>query len=287
MTAGFEPLPAREQGPLPALPYDRWPDVNGEDALLFCRLADGFLLRFPDRADFVVTPETGTVRCTPAPGASEQMVTALYLNQVRPLMLNHAGTMVLHAAAINHGGSALAFAGPSGRGKSTLAAAFAAAGHPFLTDDGLILEPAEGGYLACPSHASVRLWLDSELAIFDREATQAEEDRTEKSRLVSDRRLPHQPDPIPLRAIYFLGEGDCERVAVARLSPREGLAALIQHAFVLDVEDRARVRRHFGRLAELSEIVPLFALDFPRDYDGLPRVISAILAHARQGEPSS
>jgi hypothetical protein len=285
MTPHFEQCAEQPQAPLPSLPYDRWPDANGDDALLFCRLPGGFLLRFPDRADFVVMMETGAVRCAPVPGASPQMITALYLNQVLPLMMNHAGTLVLHAAAINDRGRALAFAGASGFGKSTLAASFAKTGYPFLTDDGLILEPADAGYLARPSHASVRLWLDSELALFNSASIEGAEESVEKSRLISGPGLPHQKDPIPLAAIYFLGDGDT--IEFQKLTPQLGLSCLIQHAFLLDADDRARVRAHFGRLADLSEMVPMFTLNYPRQYERLHEVIDRVLDHSRQGANAS
>ena len=287
MTPQFEQCPEQPQGPLPSVPYDRWPDANGDDALLFCRLPGGFLLRFPDRADFTVTTESDAVRCAPVPGASPQMITALYLNQVVPLMMNHAGTLVLHAAAINDCGRALAFAGPSGRGKSTLAASFAKTGYPFLTDDGLILEPADTGYLARPSHASVRLWFDSESALFNTVPIEGADEPDEKNRLISGPGLPHQLDPIPLGPIYFLGNGESDSVEFQKLTPQLGLSCLIQHAFLLDVDDRARVRAHFGRLADLSEVIPMFTLNYPRMYGRLHEVIDRVLDHSRQGAIAS
>lgn len=286
MTPPFEQRAAQPQGPLPSTPYDRWPNANGDDALLFCRVPGGFLLRFPDRADFTITIKTGKVTCAPVPDASTQMITALYLNQVLPLMMNHAGTLVLHAAGINDRGRALAFAGPSGRGKSTLAASFAKADYPFLTDDGLILEPADAGYLARPSHASVRLWLDSEAALFNPKQTAGDEP-VEKSRLISGPGLPHQQEPIPLGAIYFLGDDACDTIEIQQLAPQLGLSCLIQHAFLLDVDDRARVRAHFGRLADLSEVVPTFTLNYPRQYSRLHEVIDRVLDHSRQGATAS
>ena len=287
MTPQFKQRPAQPQGPLPSVPYDRWPNADGDDALLFCRVPEGFLLRFPDRADFSIATVSSKVVCAPVPGVSLQMITALYLNQVVPLMMNHAGTLVLHAAAINDRGRALAFAGPSGRGKSTLAASFAKAGYPFLTDDGLILEPANAGYLARPNHASVRLWLDSESALFNPAPADDGDEPVEKSRLISGPGLPHQQDPIPLAAIYFLGDNACDTIEFQKLAPQTGLSCLIQHAFLLDVDDRARVRSHFGRLADLSEVVPTFTLNYPRQYGRLHEVIDRVLDHSRQGATAS
>jgi hypothetical protein len=49
------------------------------------------------------------------------------------------------------------------------------------------------------------------------------------------------------------------------------------HAFILDVTDKGRLKGHFGRMADLSQDIPCYALDFTRDYAELPRVRSAIL----------
>ena len=62
-----------------------------------------------------------------------------------------------------------------------------------------------------------------------------------------------------------------------KLNAAEALAQLIQHAFILDVEDRARLKAHFGRLGELAASVPCYALDYPRDYQHLPKVIEMVI----------
>jgi hypothetical protein len=54
----------------------------------------------------------------------------------------------------------------------------------------------------------------------------------------------------------------------------------LQHGFFLDVEDRASVRRAFEQAAAVAAAVPCFALDYPRDYEALPAVVSAIVKHA-------
>jgi len=270
------------QRALPEPPFHFW-ETQGDVTAEFRRNANGFLLRFVGRADFTVDLTDAIVTCVPAPGVPASLIAALRYNQVEPLLLNHAGKLVLHAAAIVSGGRALAFAGASGRGKSTLAAAFARHGHPFLTDDGLLLEPVADGYLAVPSLDSVRLRIDSEAALFARSPAATPDDRGGKSLVPAGLTLPHQPRPVPLEALYFLGEGACEGAAFARLAQAEALLALTRHAFILDVDDRERVRANFERLAQLSQTVPVFTLDYPRRYDGLPGLIRAIVDHADQG----
>jgi len=278
----FRQEAAQHQSAVPDPPFHFW-EAQGDVIAQFHRIPDGFLLRFIGRADFTVDFATETITCFPVPGASAAMIAALRHNQVAPLLLNHSGKLVLHAAAVVSNGQALAFCGASGRGKSTLAANFARRDHPFLTDDGLHLEPNGDGYLAFPSMDSVRLRIDSESALFARPPS----DQThalEKSLLPAGLTMPHQSSPVPLRALYFLGEGTANRVEFSRLAPGDALLQLIRHAFMLDVDDRARVRANFERLADLSESIPTFTLDYPRRFDLLDDVIAAVVAHVHQGE---
>ena len=52
-------------------------------------------------------------------------------------------------------------------------------------------------------------------------------------------------------------------------------------AVILDVEDKARLRAHFARMADLSQDIGCYALDYRRDYAELPRVQQAILDNCR------
>src|SRR4029079_11072076 len=131
----------------------------------FYRDSDEYVVRFPDLADFVISLDRQTVRCTPAPGIPDDLIAVLYSNQVVPLVMGCNGDLVLHGSAVVIDGRAIAFLGPSRRGKSTLAAGFAKAGYPFLTDDGLILDRDGEDYLVRPRAPSLRLCSDSEAAV--------------------------------------------------------------------------------------------------------------------------
>ena len=54
----------------------------------FFRTETGYLLRFPDMADFQVSADGLGVVCTPAPGVPDGTPEHLYLNQVLPLALS-------------------------------------------------------------------------------------------------------------------------------------------------------------------------------------------------------
>ncbi|MEP7222664.1 MAG: hypothetical protein ABI673_08365 [Novosphingobium sp.] len=270
-------LPAREQAAMAAPPYDRWLSPDGEVAIEFYRQGADYLLRFPDRADFAIG---AALTCTPAPDVPQALITALFNNQIIPMIESRGGALVLHASAIAVDGHALGFLGQSGRGKSTLAASFARAGMPFLTDDGLVLERHADGYVAKPSLPYIRLWPDSESAVLD---ISASDDAELKSHVSSSPGVPFQHEAIPLRALYLLRDDGADTVRIDRLPPSAALAAFLQHAFVLDVEDRARVRAHFDQMAGLAEAAACFTLDYPRRYDDLPAVRQAILSHAKTG----
>lgn len=65
---------------------------------------------------------------------------------------------------------------------------------------------------------------------------------------------------------------------------QEALSALMPHAFILDVEDKERLKAHFSKMADLSQDIPCYALDFTRDYAELPRVRAAVLANLAASE---
>jgi energy-coupling factor transporter ATP-binding protein EcfA2 len=94
--------------------------------------------------------------------------------QVLPVVAALRGLHVIHASAVAFDDGAIALAGASGAGKSTLAAELARAGHPMLAEDVLALRLEQGSPVAEPG--------------------------------VSLPELPRAPHPLPLRALYLLGE---------------------------------------------------------------------------------
>ena len=265
-------------------PFHVW-DLHGRAWARFSRRPEGFLLRFVDMADFTISRDGCEVACAPAPGASDASLEHLWLNQVLPLALSQRGKAVFHASAVDLDGAAVAFLAPSGAGKSTLAAAFAAAGHPFLTDDCLVVERAGDGFVAAPSHGSLRLWDDS-AGRFGAESSHAPPlDFTDKTRLLADGRLPHCEETRPLRAVYRLGEA--ETIAISALSAAEALVQWASHSFLIDVEDKLRVAAHFEDMAALAQRLPCYRLDYPRCYEDVGRVLAAVARHAANLEFSS
>jgi hypothetical protein len=262
-------------------PYYRRSFPDGTPWARFYRTEAGFLLRFPDRADFCVSRDGGQVACTPTPGALQEVAEHIYLNQVLPLALSKRGELVFHASSVEIADGAIAFAAATGWGKSTLAGAFAVRGHRFLGDDGLLLKPAQDDYLVQPAHPSLRLWNDSETTLLQGATRKsAALDYTTKSRLLADTQLVHCDESRPLRAIYVLGDGTRDDIAIERLKPAAAVLEWTRHAFLLDVDDAEANGALFARIATLSAAIACYRLDYPRRFEKLDSVVEAVTAHA-------
>jgi hypothetical protein len=266
--------------PLGGTPFHQWVFPGGVPWTEFHRTDCGYLLRFPNLADYTVSPDGRDISCHPVPRVSEETTRHLYLNQVLPLALSRLGKLVFHASAVDVGGDGVAFAGESGRGKSTLAASFATDGSPFLTDDGLVIEEREADYWVAPSHPSIRLWDDSQEALVWPETPTAEPvPFTSKIRFLAGEDIAHCDEPRPLRHVYFLGEGGSSRVTIEPMSASEALIELVKHSFLLDIQAHEFITAHFDRLSRLVGRRIYFRLDYPRKFELLPEVRQAILTH--------
>ena len=276
---------ARVQAPRPA-PFHTWTLSDGAPWMDFHRADDGYLLRFPDMADFQVSADAKCVTCHPVPDTPVAVTQHLYLNQVLPLALSKQGKLVFHASAVEFADGAIAFIAESGRGKSTLAASFAIDGFRFLTDDGLVVEPSAQGHVALPSHPSIRLSEDSESALIVPGTMSAPALHfTSKSRFLAGGHLKFCDQPRPLRRVYFLGDGSADAVEFKRLTGSEAMVEWVKHSFLLDVEERQRLVIHFKQVARLANRPIHYHLDYPRRYEGLARLRQAIIEHANEQSP--
>ena len=262
----------REQEALPGEPYDRWILPGGEVKAEFRRRGTDYHLRFVGDADFEIRLAAGEAIAWPATGADDETCRTLFANAVLPVVGNHTGGLFLHGSAIAIGASAAAFLGPSRSGKTTLAGALAKSGYKLLTEDAVEIERCGSGYDVQPHPAPLRLFADSAQHLLS-----VSSDSDEKRPFGDPDNFPFADAPVPLGAIFVLGADHSAPLTVRRLPAAEALPALLPHAFILDVEDRERVRGHFGRMADLSAEIPVHVIDYPRDFTALPAVCEAIL----------
>lgn len=283
----------REQEPLGGEPYDRWIAPTGSCMAEFHRAGRGYLIRFPGQVDVLVEPrgsEGYALSGWPVPGCDNATLDNQFHNAILPILGNHTGGLFLHGSAVkvdaaDQSSGAIAFLGLSRGGKTTLAGSFAKAGHPFLTEDVIDLKRKGAQFWLQPKRAMLRLYADSARHLLSAEVCFEDEDS--KQDLEAGVSLPFAQDPAPLRQIYVLGTNHSAALSIRKLSLQEALTALMPHAFILDVEDKQRLKGHFSRIADLAQHVPCYALDYPRVYAELPRVQRAILENLAHSQPRS
>jgi hypothetical protein len=283
----FRMREARPQATVPQEPFHRWTLPNGTSWTLFFRNEDGYLLRFPQLADFQVSARGTYVECWPTPEADAATVEHLHLNQVLPLALSRTGKLMLHASAVEIAGRCVAFIGQSGRGKSTLAASFAGSGSRFLTDDGLQAEWDGTRFVAHPGHPSVRLWDDSHTALAGGHAGTRAASYTSKARLQAGKDLAHCAEARPLEAIYFLGNGDASKIEIRPVPPASAAIELVRHSFLLDVVLQEILAAHFEEISRMASAPLHYHLDYPRQFEALPAVRSAIVCHLQKAREAA
>jgi len=282
VTTEYAVMPARPQQAFATKAFHQYRAPDGRVLTDFHRRPDGYVLRFPGLADFVVSSDGRRAEAHPVPGLDPVTVEHLYVNTVLPLAISHQGQLAFHASAVTVPGGAIAFLGRSGAGKSTLAAQFARTGASFLTDDGLILEARTAGYLVRPNHPSIRLWEDSLAALLDANVAMAPPiSYSSKGRVLAGDGLPHCDDPQPLLCAWVLDDPSTGTIELRRASEMEAVLAWIRNSFLLDVEDPVMLRRHFENAATVGRAIPTYHLSYPRRFDRLAEVQAAIVAHAR------
>lgn len=247
--------------------YHRWQLPSGEEWITFHRDGDDYVLRFPDLADFRISAHGRHVHCDATSAVSETMLRQL-LNQILPLVLNGQRATVLHAGAVEVDQGAVAFLGPTGRGKSTLTAAMANQGYRFLTDDALHVSLSEVGHpVAAPGQPHVRLWNAS--------------DSRAKARIPAGPGFPHCDQQRTLTAIYLLGDSASAAPSFERIRPSAALFELIRNSFLLDPESAELLKVQHDNLSAVVLTVPVFRMNYIRNYETLQLVCQQVVAHAR------
>ncbi len=263
-------LPRIEQ-----VPYHRWQLPSGETWITFHRAPDGYILCFPDLAQFRISGQARQVHCDAMPQVEPETLRQL-LQQILPLVANGQRATMLHAGAVQVGGRAIAFMGRTGLGKSTLTAAFASQGCRFLCDDALQISLSdEGRPVAAPGQPHLRLWNDSAHALA---GVRGEPEA--KSRIPAGRRFAHCTEEQSLAAIYLLGESESTAPSFDPVRPTDALLELVGNSFLLDPQSPELLRVQHERLAAVAARVPVFRLAYARRYDSLPQVCRETAAHA-------
>ena len=138
-----------------------------EVACSVAREPDGYRLRYPERADFLISADLTHIQCQPLRDIAGDSLRHLFLDHVLPRVQGQSGQLILHASAVRSpGGKAFVFLGESGWGKSTIAASFCRHGYRLITDDCLKLMVNGTEILGIPGYGGSRLRSDSMEQLF-------------------------------------------------------------------------------------------------------------------------
>jgi len=258
-------------------------DAKGDPSLVVWEVCDRsfFRLRYADGTEFLVARSGAEIWATwPEPLTLDDTATYL-LGPVLGFILRLRGAVCLHASAVALGGRAVVLVGPAGAGKSTTAAAFARRGVPVLSDDVACLDDRSGSLLVQPGNPRLRLWSDSAQVLFGApDALPRMTPNWDKLYLdLGGCDCPFQETPLPLGAIYLLGERsrDIQAPFVEPVSPQEGLIELVANTYVNYLLDRAMRAREFELLGRLIRRIPVRRVVPHEDPTRFPALCQAIV----------
>jgi len=222
-------------------------------------------------AVFLIDATSHEVTIDPSPGADPSNVRAVLLGTVLGILCHRRELLPLHASCVEIDGVAVAFTGPSGIGKSTLAGAFAAAGHRVIADDVTVVDLiAANGPLVRPTFPRLKLRADS-LSHLQLERSSFPEGPFEmqKYHMPIDRAFSRQP--VRLAAVYHLGRPSAaNEKGGGVITGMESLRAATDAVF-RPVEARALrgAGAVFASVARLGALVPSYAIVWPTGFSEL------------------
>jgi energy-coupling factor transporter ATP-binding protein EcfA2 len=207
------------------------------------------------------------------------------LGPIMGFVLRQRGMTSLHASAVAVNHRAIALVGPPGAGKSTTAAAFAGLGYPVISDDIVPLLDSGNGFAVQPGYPCVCLWPDSVKSLYGSfNALPLLTPNWEKRYLqLGDERNHFHRDPLPLAAVYILGDRGTEptRPSVEPLPVAKALIALISNTYMNYLLDSALRAHEFDFLGRLVRTVPIRQIHLHADPDYLTKNCETIVADLR------
>jgi hypothetical protein len=196
-------------------------------------------------------------------------------------VLRLRGTSVLHACAISVDGQAIAILGDAGAGKSSLAAAFAQLGYPILTDDLVALDDCGDSLWVQPGHTWIFVPPESVQTLFGApDALPQALPPWPKRRLdLTAEGYHYQREPLPLRAVYLLGQRSFSKRApfVRRVQPRHALLKLLANSNAPRRVQVGMPGRDFDVLSRIVNSLPVRRITPSAEPTRLPGMCEVIL----------
>jgi len=238
-------------------------DNSGDPLLRVFRLCGGthHHFRYADGTEFLIDNAGSEIWSHWLPPFTIEDAATYLLGPVMGFVLLLRGLVCLHASAVVIDYQAVALLGPAGAGKSTAAAAFSATGFGVLADDVVTLDDRNDVFLVRPSYPGIRLWPASVKALFGTESHLPTLTPNWDKRYLDLTNTPEQfrQEPLPLSAIYVLGERSHEATApfIEPLERTHALLSLIANTYTNYLMDKMMQARQFDLLSRVLQIVPV------------------------------
>ncbi|MFZ0882214.1 MAG: hypothetical protein WAN14_02335 [Candidatus Acidiferrales bacterium] len=228
----------------------------GDSALKIWKARDGRYLRLAyfDGTQFWLDPQGTQIWVTWPDDLTAEHAAAYLLGPVLGLLLRIRGVTCLHASAVAFGEKAVAFVGSAGAGKSTTAAALARRGHAVLSDDVVTLADRGGTVFVHPAYPFLHLWPESVEWLYGSAEMLPRFIPNYEKRCLSlgKRELRFEDSPLPLTAIYILGErrGDPAPI-LEEITPQRAFLALVANTYATNAIERSLRAKEFEVLGRL------------------------------------
>lgn len=247
-------------------------------------ISDGFArLTFDDTGTFDLHLSARVIRWYPGQDSNTAAVRADLLGRVLAMAAHGGGALVLHASAVTIEGGVIAFLGPKQAGKSTLAMALVRRGARLVTDDMLAVRFDPDGPVAAPGVQRVRLWPDSVRAIGARAAS-ADGAKPTIDGLGVDS-LENTVRPL-VACCVLRPVPDNIAFARHRLSDVHGAVAGVSFSKLGGLAGGRLAVEVLARSTRLAQLLPMYAVDVPRDLDRLDGVAKDLMAWQRALAPN-
>lgn len=245
----------------------------------------GFRMCYHDGVEFTIDAGGKHIEVRWADSTTLENAASYLLGPVLGFLLRLRGVTCLHASAVAVGDFAVAIAGPPGSGKSTTAAAFARRGHAVLSDDVVPLLERSGSFALVPAYASLCLWPDSVKALYgSEEALPRLLPGWDKRHLALEQEgYLFQREPLPLGAIYLLGERTDDPGApfVESVAGQASLISLVANTYANRALDTNMRAQEFEFLGRVVRTVPVRQVRPHRDAAHLEKLCEAIVQDFR------
>jgi len=279
-----------QPAPLPDAEFIGKEEVESGVFVSLYRAADVFRLVFDDTGSFDVSADGRRIDWLPPENPDLSAVRKDVLGRVFAACLQQEGIITLHGSAVELDGVAVAFLAPKFHGKSTTASAMVESGARLVADD---VVAVSGGVdpVVMPSVPFVQLRRDSAEQVVGSSASVRGGEDASKLQMAWNAPERNLSAPASLAAVYLLAPmppGASDAVRRERLPGIAAALAPLGQAKIVGLLGGRYRSTLMQRMADLSERVPVYRLEIPRDFTRLPELTAALWSwhtSRREGSP--